>query len=85
MWKKRLVLGEQTVCAARIVKEAVHLYVYVTGVPIMKYLIACSRKAHAEYVQQLGKDKNEEKKKREEQRKQELMSQEIKVLSANKD
>jgi len=39
------------------VKEAVRFDSSVTGVSITKSLIACSRKAHAEYVQQLEKEK----------------------------
>ena len=84
--KERLALGEDTICATRIVKEAVRLYgSSVTAVPLTKNLIACSRKAHAEYVLHLEKEQHEKKRKLEEQRKTEVMDQELTVLSASKE
>ena len=54
--QERLALGEETICATRVVKEAVRLFGSVTGVPVTKSLIACSRKAHADYVLHLEKE-----------------------------
>ena len=61
MSKERLALGEETTCATRVVKEAVRLFGSVTGVPVTKSLIACSRKAHADYVLHLEKEKTAKK------------------------
>jgi hypothetical protein len=72
--KERLALGEQTVYAERIVKEAVRLYGSVTRIPITRPSIACSRKARAENVLQMEKEKNEHRLKIEEQCKKQLMS-----------
>lgn len=83
--KERLALGEETISAARVVKEAVKLFGSVTGVPVTKSLIACSRKAHAEYVLQLEKEKTAQKMKIEEQRKQELMKKELETVLVNKE
>jgi len=83
--KERLALGEQTICAVRVVKEAVRLCGSVTAVPITKSLIACSRKAYAEYVLHVEKEKTAQKLKLEEQRKQEMMSKELKTVLANKE
>jgi len=66
MSKERLALGEETICATRVVKEAVRLFGSVTGVPVTKSLIACSRKAHADYVLHLEKEKTAQKLKLEE-------------------
>jgi hypothetical protein len=55
--KECLAVGEQTLCAEQIGKEAVRLYGSVTSIPITRPLIACSRKAHAEYVLQMEKEK----------------------------
>jgi len=83
--KERLALGEETICATRVVKEAVRLFGSVTGVPVTKSLIACSRKAHADYVLHLEKEKTAKKLKLEEQQKQEAMSKELKTVLASKE
>lgn len=83
--KERLALGEQTICAERVVKEAVRLFGSVTNIPITKELIASSRRAYTEYALQMEKEKNEKRVKEEEQRKQELISKEQKVVSAKKE
>lgn len=61
--KERLSLGEQTICAERIVKEAVRLFGSVTDIPMTKELVASSRRAHAEYALQQEKAKVEKLKK----------------------
>lgn len=83
--KERLSLGEKTICAERIVKEAVRLFGSVAGIPITRNLIAASRMAHAEYSLQQEKEKNEKKAKEEEQRKHELENQELKALLIKKE
>jgi hypothetical protein len=83
--KKRLALGEQAICAERIVKEAVRLFGSVTNIPITKEMIASSRRAYAEYALQLEKENNEKRLKDEEQRKQELISKERIIVSVKKE
>jgi ribosomal protein L9 len=74
--KERLALGEQTICAERLVKEAVRLFGSVTNNPITKELIAASRRAYAEYTLQLEKEKIEKRAKDEEQRRLLLINEE---------
>lgn len=83
--KERLSLGERTICAERIVKEAVRIFGSVASIPITRTLIAASRMAHAEYALQQEKEKKDKKAKEEEQRKLELETQEQKVLSTKKE
>ena len=82
--EKRLTLaclGEQTICAERIVKESVKLFGSVAKVPVTKELTASSWRAQAEYVLQQEKEKNEQKLREKKQRKQELMSKEQMIIS----
>lgn len=83
--KERLALGEQTICAERVVKEAVRLFGSVTNIPMTKELIASARRAYTEYALQTEKEKNEKRLKEEEQRKQELISEEQKIISTKKE
>ena len=80
-----MALGEQTVCAERVVKEAVQLLSSVTNVPITKELITSSRRVHAEYVLQQKKKKNEQRLREEKQRKQELMKKKQLIISVKKE
>ena len=59
--KERLALGEQTICAERIVKEAVRLIGSVINISITKELIASARRAYAEYTLQQQKEELEKK------------------------
>lgn len=83
--KERLALGEQTICAVRVVKEAVRLFGAVTNIPITKELIASSRRAYAEYALVLEKEKIEKKAKEEEQQDRELVIKESMIVSAKKE
>ncbi len=55
--KDRLLLDENTIIGVRVVKEAVRIYGSVTQIPITKELVLSAKRAHAEYLVSLEREK----------------------------
>lgn len=83
--KERLGIGEKTLVAERIVKEAVRIFGDVTATPITKELVAFVKKSHAEYEHELEMEKEKERKTKEEQRQQTQLTEGRKTVLARQD